>query len=177
MGSCAIRDKILDNKFFKETNTHEFLARARLSFFKGDYRLSFIYTWIAIEAILRNIWEGKMIEKYGSRTAASDLLKDNRSWTISNVTEVLFQLGYLSLDDTKQIRKIRRKRNDLFHSSSIEKREVSRFDAFDCINTGLFLLYREAGLTESTNIEGLSIIDASNIRNNIFNAIHSHNPE
>ncbi len=166
--SCnEIWKKFKENEFIKETRIYEFLGRARLNFFNKNYRLAFINAWIVIEAILREIWERKIIEKYGSKNITKDIRKDSRSWTINVITEELFLLDFISLEERNKIKDLRQQRNNLFHFKSVEKMKISQEMSERCIIMGLKLL-----IQESKAFGGKQIVDLAPIRERIYTAIH-----
>jgi len=165
--SNKLSEKIKETDFLIDTKIYEFLGRARLSFFNNNFRLAFINAWIVIEAIIREIWETKLIEKYGSKSSTKKMRGDHRNWTTSVITEELYLMDGISLDDVKEIRYLRKKRNDLFHFKSPEKGKVSEEDADRCIGMGLNFLTR--GLKD---FEGEDIADLKSIRQKIYTAIH-----
>jgi len=167
MGSNEMWKKFQQNDFIKETRIYEFLGRSRLDYFNRYYRFAFINAWIVIEGILREMWERAIIEKYGSKSSTKNMREDNRNWTTNVITEELFLMDCISLDEVREIRKLRQKRNDLFHFKSAEKIKVSQEDAIKCISMGLKLLIRE-----SKAFKGESIIDMAPVSQRIYSAIH-----
>lgn len=161
-----IWNKIQENEFIKNSKIYEFLGRARLALFYHNNRIAFINAWTAIEAILRNVWERKMEEKYGSKTAIEKIIGDTRNWTINVITEELFLMDYLTLEKVKKIRKLRRKRNSVFHASSQEKLKVSSIEASSCIGMSLFLFFKELGINK--------IVEMQPVHNRIYKALHKH---
>lgn len=165
--SNKLWEKIKETDFLIDTKIYEFLGRARLSFFNSNFRLAFINGWIVIEAIIREIWEIKIIEKYDSKSITKDMRRDHRNWTTSVITEELYLIDGISLDDVKEIRYLRKKRNNLFHFKSPEKSKVSEEDANRCISMGFRFLTRVL-----KDFEGEDIGDLESIRQKIYKAIH-----
>ncbi len=161
-----IWNKIQENDFFKNSKIYEFIGRARLALFNHNNRIAYINAWTAIEAILRNSWERKMETKYGSNTAIQNIIGNTQNWTTNVITEELFLMDYLTFDEVKEIRKLRRKRNNVFHASSQEKMNVSSKEASGCIGMCLFLFFKELGINK--------VVDMLPVHNRIYKALHKH---
>ncbi|MFX1307935.1 MAG: hypothetical protein ACFFDG_14075, partial [Promethearchaeota archaeon] len=159
----SIWNKIQENDYIRNSRIYEFLGHARLALFNHNNRIAFINAWTAIEAILRNVWEKKIEEKYGSKTAIEKIIGDSRNWTTNVITEELFLLDYLPLEKVKKIRKLRKKRNDVFHASSLDKMIVSSKEASSCIGMSLFLFFKELGIDK--------IVDMLPVHNRIYRAL------
>jgi len=73
-------------------------------------------------------------------------------------------MDYFSLEEVKSIRKLRRKRNDVFHASNFKKMLITSKEASHCIGMSLFLFFKKLDIKK--------ILDMLLVHDRIYNALH-----
>jgi len=188
MESCSIlRNSINTNDFLKETQAYEFLALANLEILNQNYKISFINSWIFIEAILRNKWENLIEEKhkdckisngfkeyvkeFSPKKYQDGLLGDVRTWSIGVVIETLYQNNLLDYGFFALLQLLKQKRNDIFHfKKSKVKRTIDKSTAISALYAGRTLLFFDCGIDIKTAPKMLF----SRIGNQIDQVLHGH---
>ena len=76
--------------------------------------------WICVEQVISHFWNKEMIEKADqSILGRRDFLKDNRTWTTSTKSEMLFNKGLIDGSTYALLSKARKARNELVHRGTI----------------------------------------------------------
>ncbi len=162
--SCSIIwDAIQENDFLKKSQPYEFLARGNMELINQNYRVSFMHSWIFIEALLRNQWEKlveekhkemkipdnlkDLIEDFNLKKHREGLIGDVRSWSIGVILEILYLDGIISDQFLAILILLKQKRNDIFHfKKSKVKRIIDETTAIKALITGRTLLFLECGI-------------------------------
>lgn len=138
-----------DNYSFKLKqmgDAYKFLGFARYHNFNSDPLLSFINGFIFLESIVNDIWTKLMKEKLDGKIPDND-----KDWTLSIRTDLLFFSGVLSKPQKEMIHRLRKKRNAVFHADpNQERRLITKEDSENCITVSLDLFFNSLQIKQKS---------------------------
>lgn len=96
------------------------LLNGTSTYVKHQWEESLIFLWTSIEQVINIIWTDEIITNQNHNSdlieGRSTFLKDYRTWTTSTKIELLYQRGFITIEDYKLLNKARKSRNDFVHS-------------------------------------------------------------
>lgn len=96
------------------------LLNGTSTYVKHQWEESLIFLWTSIEQVVNIIWANEIINNQNQDSekieGRNTFLKDYRTWTTSTKIELLYQKGYIKVEDYKLLTKARKSRNDFVHS-------------------------------------------------------------
>lgn len=151
-------------EYFKmiEMLSPSLLLNGTSNYVKHQWAESLIFLWTSIEQIITIIWTKEIItgsSKDGIIIGRSKFLSDFRTWTASTQIELLYQKGFLKIEDYKLLNSARKSRNNFIHNGVKLTEEI-----VGCALQGLFRLISLV----ITNYENASVL------NNTLEMIFKH---
>lgn len=103
------------------------------------FSVSFLNSWIVIESVIERIWE-EYVKELNRTKEERQALNNHHSWSTSHYIEVFTFSGKLDSKGYECLTKLRKLRNDIVHR---KKREVSKENAWNCMNIAIILIYNQ----------------------------------
>lgn len=136
-----------------------------VTYFHGNFFLSFVHGWLFIEAMINLMWRKLMTSKFKKKPPT----KSEREWTCMIKIDELRMLGEIDENQRGTLQKLRQKRNAVFHvDPQRQKREVTGDGCLEVIKSGLAIFYKLIGLPPEKGV-----IDFQNIAKQMYAAIHA----
>jgi hypothetical protein len=144
MAVWVLWTKIKRSKYFDNDECFLLLGYAHYYLFHENFFLSFVHSWMFLEASINILWQKMISETFSKLSSAGEStpLENDRNWTAQIKIEELFLKKKIDENLRKDLQLTREKRNKVFHrDKDEEKRIVNSQDASDAALLGLRLLY------------------------------------
>ncbi|TKJ25591.1 MAG: hypothetical protein CEE42_07055 [Promethearchaeota archaeon Loki_b31] len=121
-------------KFFKMDNMRhnlKLLIDSYTHLIRLEFDQSFIFSWVLIEQYLNHIWESYLDQKKLSKEKKKKYV--GRDYTANMKINLLSLLGILGEDDTRELSRLRKFRNDFMHNARV----IENIDAMKAFKLAL----------------------------------------